>query len=199
MSKAQIWKTPLLALVILAVVGIGGGAWLQQRQAEDKNPYAGIGGNFTLSSAQGPISLSDFSGKVVMLFFGFTSCPDICPTDLARMNMVIKGLSPAESAKVAGLFVSVDPERDSPQRASEYAQFFNRQITGLSGSVDEIAAVAKQYLVIYAKVEDPGSALGYTVDHSATTYLIDRDGVIRDRIQHDASADEMREAIRNLL
>ena len=90
---------------------------------------------------------------------------------------------------------SVDSERDTPQRAAEYAAFFHPQITGVSGSAEAVDAVARQYYVLHQKVEDAGSALGYTIDHSATTYLIGPGGKVRQLLPHDASVEEMAEAV----
>ena len=97
------------------------------------------------------------------------------------------------------LFVSVDTERDTPERATGYAAFFHPRITGVSGSAQAVDAVAKQYYVLYQKVEDPGSALGYTVDHSATTYLIGPKGNVRQLLKHDSTVDEMTDAVRTVL
>jgi protein SCO1/2 len=196
----RIFEPPFaLWLLALTALAIGAGVWWHQHRSEAPNPYAHIGGDFTLYSDAGPVSLRDFQGRVVMLYFGFTSCPDVCPTDLARMSAVMRGLSETEAAKVAGVFVSVDPERDTPKKTAEYARFFNPAITGLSGTVDQIQAIAKRYYIVYSKVENAGSALGYTIDHTATTYLIDAKGVVRDRLQHDASVDSVRRAVRNLI
>ena len=99
----------MLVLGIVTVTSIVGGFWLQQRFESPPNPYAQLGGDFTLMSASGPVSLSDYRGKVVMLCVGFTACPDVCPTDLSRMSAVFNALNPGEVEKVAGLFVSVTP------------------------------------------------------------------------------------------
>jgi len=145
------------------------------------------------------VSLSDFRGQAVMLFFGYTTCPDVCPMDLAKISAVINRFSDANPQQVAGLFVSVDTERDTPERTTEYAAFFHPRITGVSGSAQAVDTVAKQYYVLYQKVEDPGSALGYTVDHSATTYLIGPKGKVRQLLKHDSTVDEMTDAVRAVL
>ena len=193
------WRMPVLALLVATGVGLGAGVWWHQHRAQSSNPYAHIGGDFTLSSADGSVSLSDFRGQAVMLFFGYTTCPDVCPIDLAKISAVINRFSDANPQPVAGLFVSVDTERDTPERTAEYAAFFHPRITGVSGSVQAVDAVAKQYYVLYQKVEDPGSALGYTVDHSATTYLIGPKGKVRQLLKHDSTVDEMTDAVRAVL
>ena len=189
----------ILVLGMLTVSSIVGGFWLQQRFGSPPNPYAQLGGDFTLMSASGPVSLSDYRGKVVMLFFGFTSCPDVCPTDLSRMSAVFNALNSGEVEKVAGLFVSVDPERDTPIQVSEYAAFFDKRITGVTGSPDEVAAVARQFYVLYNRVDIPDSAMGYTIDHSASTYLIDKKGKVIQLIKHDESVQTMVQAVRDVL
>ncbi|MDP6552539.1 MAG: SCO family protein [Arenicellales bacterium] len=189
------WHVPAIALTAATAIGLGAGLWWHEHSVQSANPYEHLGGDFTLTSAKGPVSLSDYRGRVVMLFFGYTTCPDVCPMDLAKISAVISQLPEREAQQVAGLFVSVDSERDTPQRAAEYAAFFHPQITGVSGSAEAVDAVARQYYVLHQKVEDAGSALGYTIDHSATTYLIGPGGKVRQLLPHDASVEEMAEAV----
>jgi protein SCO1/2 len=121
--------------------------------------------------------LSDQKGKIVLIFFGYTSCPDVCPTTLAELNLVLDGLgNKAESVEV--IFVSVDPERDTPEKIQKYVEHFNPAFVGLSGSVEELQSIWTNYGVYREKVESD-SALGYTVNHTARTYLIDSDGNLR--------------------
>jgi protein SCO1/2 len=115
------------------------------------------------------------------------------------MSAVFNALNPGEVEKVAGLFVSVDPERDTPIQVSEYAAFFDKRITGVTGSPDEVAAVARQFYVLYNKVDQPNSAIGYTIDHSASTYLIDKKGKVIQLIKHDESVQTMVQAVRDVL
>ena len=199
MTTTKPWRLPLLVLLCTTAIALGAGVWLQQRDSQAVNPYEKLGGDFTLASAHGPVSLSDYRGKVVMLFFGYTLCPDVCPTDLARMSTVFEQLSDAEAQRVVGMFVSVDTDRDTPERATKYAAFFHKQIMGLSGSAEAVAAVAKQYYMLYQRVDAEDSALGYTLDHSATTYLIGPQGKVRNLVQHGAGAQEMAEAVRTVL
>jgi protein SCO1 len=121
--------------------------------------------------------LSEQKGKIVLLFFGYTSCPDVCPTTLAELNQVMGGLGDkAEAVQV--VFVSVDPERDTPEKIQQYAEHFNQQFIGLSGPMDELKTIWDNYGVSREKVETD-SALGYTVNHTARTYLVDTDGNLR--------------------
>ncbi len=164
-------------------------AWFAaQTDAQEASPYAAVGGDFTLLSAEGPVSLGDYRGKVVLLAFGYASCPDVCPITLATSAAAMRMLPAEDAAQVAGLFVSVDPERDGPAQASAYASFFHPAIVGLSGDPEAIAAVARQYLVTYERVDAPESALRYTVDHTTTTYLIGPGGQVRGLLRHGEAA-----------
>ncbi len=147
------------------------------------------GGNFTLTSINGQQSLSDFKGKLVLLYFGYTYCPDICPTDLGNLAMAYRGLSEQEKAQVQILFVTVDPERDTAERMAEYTRYFDANMVGLTGRNADIAAVAKQYGVVYMKAKNPLNSdateqNNYTVDHSAFTYIINSEGELKTQLPH---------------
>ena len=161
--------------------------------------FASDDSDFTLSAISGPVALSDFEGKAVLVFFGYTHCPDICPTDLARMGQVLNALTPAEQAGVRGLFISIDPERDTPQRIADYARFFHPSIIGLTGTPDDIERIAKQYLVLYQKAEIGESQAGYLMDHSTKTYLIGRDGHLEKVLGHELEASQVLAAVRDVL
>ncbi|RDI94473.1 SCO family protein [Meiothermus sp. QL-1] len=143
------------------------------------NPRSADTLDFTLTAHDGSRkSLRDFEGKVVLIFFGFVNCPDVCPTTLLELARVYKALSPAEQARVQVLFISVDPERDSLQRLRDYTTFFHPSFLGLTGSPEEIAAVARKYGVFYQK-SNVKSALEYNVDHTATVFALDPRGSLR--------------------
>lgn len=135
------------------------------------------------SSVGGPFRLLDHNGRVVtdanfkghpfLVFFGFTHCPDICPTALFEMSEVLKRLGP-DANKTAALFISVDPERDTPEKLKDYVSSFHPRIFGLTGTPAEIEAVAKAYRAYAKKVPLEGG--GYTIDHSAIVYLMDKEG-----------------------
>jgi protein SCO1/2 len=124
-----------------------------------------------------PRSLDEFKGKVVVVFFGYTQCPDVCPTTLAELAAVKKKLGD-DGSKVVGVFVSVDPERDTPEVIKAYVNSFGADFVALRGSVDETKAVARDFKVFFAKV--PGKVEGsYTMDHTAGSYVFDTQGRIR--------------------
>ena len=161
--------------------------------------YANVGGDFTLRSELRPVALSDFEGKVVLLFFGFTSCPDYCPTELARIALAIKKLSDNEKNQTQVLFVSIDPKRDTIEKVSLYTKFFHQDILGLVGTPEEVRKVANKYFVFYEIVKDPDSDIAYTIDHSLTTFLIARNGRVNKLIDKQWTCSQLAEAIRAAL
>ena len=156
------------------------------------------GGDFTLNSVSGPVSLESMRGKVVVLYFGYTMCPDVCPTSLALLSSALNGLSKDELEQVRALFISVDPDRDGLERLQNYAAFFHPSIQGVTGTDEQLAAIAKQYGAAYRKSKQD-SALGYVVDHTADLYLIDRQGKLRESIKHGTPPNDILQALRRLL
>ena len=139
---------------------------------------AEFGRDFALDDHTGkPRTLADFRGRVVVMFFGFTHCPDVCPTTLAELAAAVKELG-TDGDKVQVLLVTVDPERDTPQVLSQYVTAFNPRFLALRGTAEETARVAKEFKIIYQKVAGarPDS---YTMDHSAGTFIFDRQGRLR--------------------
>jgi protein SCO1/2 len=121
-------------------------------------------------------SLSDFKGKVVVVFFGFTHCPDVCPTTMLELARVAKELGP-DASRLQVLFVTVDPERDTPEAMRQYVPSFHPSFLGLHGTQEEIARTAKEFKVYFHKQPQPGGS--YTVDHTAGTYVLDTRGRLR--------------------
>ena len=142
-------------------------------------------------------TLADFKGKVVVLFFGFTQCPDVCPTTMAELSQVMKQLGP-QADQVQVLFVTVDPERDTQLLLSQYVPAFDKRFLGLYGDAAATAKVAKEFKVFYAKVE--GSTPGnYSMDHTAASYVFDRNGKIRLFVRHGQGAEPLVHDIKQLL
>ncbi len=136
---------------------------------------SGIGSDFRLTDHHGrPRTLADFRGKVVAIFFGYTHCPDICPTALAELAQTLKHLG-KESDGVQVLFLTVDPVRDTPKVLAQYVPAFDPRFLGLYGDLDTTAKVAAAYKVFFA-AQRPSASGNYTVDHNAAVYLIDRHG-----------------------
>ena len=135
---------------------------------------AAIGGPFHLVDQDGrAVSDQDFRGKPLLVFFGYTHCPDVCPTTLFDVSEVMRRLGP-EADRAAALFITVDPQRDTPATIKDYLSSFVPHLRGLTGSTDATAAVAKAYRVYYKKVPTEGD--DYTMDHTAIVYLMDKDG-----------------------
>ncbi len=162
----------------------------------DVDFYANVGGDFTLRSEFRPVSLSDFQGKVVLLFFGFTSCPDYCPTELARIASAIRTLSENERNQTQVLFVTIDPERDTIEKVSQYTKFFHPNILGLVGTPEQVRDVADKFFVFYEIVKDPDSDIAYTIDHTLTTFLIARDGRVKKLIDKHWTSTQLADAVR---
>lgn len=159
---------------------------------------ADFGHSLALTDHNGqPRQLADFRGKAVVLFFGYTSCPDVCPTTLARYADVMKALGP-KAERVQVLFVTLDPERDSLQRLKDFVPWFHPAFLGLRGDPAETEQVAKEFRIFSARKE-VGGGLGYVLDHSAGSYVFDPAGRLRLYQRDTASVAEMAEDLRRLL
>lgn len=154
--------------------------------------------NFDLPDADGKRrTLADFKGKVTVVFFGFTHCPDVCPTTLLELAAVKKALGP-DGDRVQGIFITVDPERDTPQLLKAYVDNFGQGFVALRGTLDETKATAKAFKVFYAKV--PGAKEGtYSMDHTAGSYIFDAQGKIRLFTRYGVSAEALTSDLKALL
>ncbi|HEX5344290.1 MAG TPA: SCO family protein [Duganella sp.] len=157
---------------------------------------ANIGPDYQLSYSDGkPASLRDFKGKYVMLFFGFTQCPDVCPTTLARATE-IKRLLGADGDKLQVVFVTVDPERDTGTLLAEYMRAFDPTFVAVRGNAEQTAKAAKDFKIFYRKVPSGSS---YTMDHTALTYIFDANGKIRLAVKHEQTAQQVAADLRLLM
>jgi protein SCO1/2 len=168
----------LLALAALSACG--------EKQLKFENTdLTGLdyGKGFSLNDHNGkPVTLETYKGKVVVLFFGFTHCPDVCPTTMAEMSSAMKELGP-DADKVQVLFATLDPERDTKELLSQYVPGFDSRFVGLYGTLEQTDATAKEFKVFYRKV--PGkTADSYTIDHTAGSYVFDKNGKIRLFLRH---------------
>jgi len=156
-----------------------------------------IGGGFTLIDQHGKSrSLADFKGRVVAVFFGFAHCPDICPTTLSKLNLAVKKLGDEET-KTQVIFITVDPERDTPTVVAQYASSFNSGFIGLSGDKPTIEKIATQFKVAHKKRDS--ATRNYGVDHSAGIYVFDTNGKLRLYANSEKNADMLSADIRLLL
>ncbi|HEY3919152.1 MAG TPA: SCO family protein [Stellaceae bacterium] len=155
---------------------------------------ASIGGPFTLVSADGrTVTDRDYRGKWMLVYFGYTFCPDVCPTTLNNIAQALAKLGPDAKA-IEPLFITVDPKRDTPKLIGEYVKAFDPRIIGLTGGVAQIADVAKEYRVYYAP--EPGNGNDYLVDHSSFVYLMNPQGVFAKVMPGNTSGGDMAAAIR---
>ncbi|KAB2851702.1 MAG: SCO family protein [Hyphomicrobiaceae bacterium] len=150
-----------------------------------------VGGPFTLTSHTGKrVSDKDFAGRYMLIYFGFTYCPDVCPSGLQVMAAAIDKLGP-KGQKIVPILITVDPERDTPEQLAKYVGQFHPRLVGLTGSTEEVRQVAKAYRVYYNKVKDEKSTAGYTVDHSALFLLMDPEGNYAAHFSHGTNVDVM--------
>lgn len=190
----------LLSIFALALL-LGGCDKLADKPVSFKNTdLTGLdyAKDFALTDHNGKArTLADFKGKVVVVFFGFTHCPDVCPTTLAEMASVMKQLGP-QADDVQVLMITVDPERDTQELLAQYVPAFDKRFLGLRGTPEQTAQVAKEFKVFYAKVpgKEPGS---YTMDHTAASYVFDRNGKVRLFVRYGQGAEPLVHDIRQLL
>jgi protein SCO1 len=153
---------------------------------------------FSLTDHNGkPRTLADYKGKVAIVFFGYTQCPDVCPTTMAEMAGVMQKLGP-QADQVQVLFITLDPERDTRELLASYVPAFDKRFVGLYGTPEQTAKTAKEFKVFYSKV--PGSSPGsYTIDHMAGSYVFDKEGRLRLFIRHGGNADAIVQDVRQLL
>ena len=199
MSARLSWRLWLL-LAIVAIVAGAATAWIDRKPAGFRATDitgSSVGADFSMTDHNGkPRRLSDFKGKVVVVFFGFLNCPDVCPTTLARAAAVMKRLG-AKASEVQVLLVTVDPERDTLDLLRSYVTSFDPRFLGLRGTQQELDAAARAFKIVYMKSPTPGG--GYTMDHTASSFAVDKEGRTRLLISHETSADAMGEDIARLV
>jgi protein SCO1/2 len=199
--------TRALAIVVgLAVGALAALTWFPQArerllaQASVRSiGQALVGGPFALTDHTGKrVTDRDFRGKSLLVFFGFTFCPDVCPAGLQVIAAALDKLGP-KAERLQPLFVTLDPERDTPAQLAQYVASFHPRLIGLTGTQAEIDAVAKAYRVYFKRVEDPKSTAGYSIDHSAIIYLMGPDGAYVTHFTPTMGADAMAERLARVL
>ena len=155
--------------------------------------------DFTLESADGSLSLKDLRGSVVLLFFGFTSCPDVCPISLSTISHSFSYLTDDELKFSKSLFISLDPERDTLEKLKKYTGYFHPNIIGVTGTMKQLVKVAEIFGVNFEKKDSPASALGYVIYHSSKIFVIGPQGALRKTIPHNTDSKLLSQQIRSLL
>jgi protein SCO1/2 len=180
-------------VVAVLLLGAGGFLWLSGKSGPT------VGGPFTLENGSGQtVTDRDFRGKYLLVYFGYTYCPDVCPTTLNAVADALDKLGPKGSA-LQPLFITVDPERDTPAVMKQYAAAFTPRLIGLTGTPEQIARVAKEYRVYYAKHRTGPGPNDYSMDHSSVLYLMSPNGDFVAPIRADASADELAAQLKKLM
>ncbi len=176
-KPAPLRRASVACLLALCILLAHSGRGSESDTAPDTRPPA-AGGDFTLTDQDGqPFTLSSQRGKLVLIFFGYTYCPDICPTELATLSRLLHDLD-QDADRVTSLFITVDPERDTPQKLRQYVPFYHPRLIGLSGSREAIDKVTTAYHVQYRIHPHKTSDRHYLVDHSASLYVVNPDGVL---------------------
>ena len=180
---ASIKRKPLwLGLALLGVLLAAAAVGLYQLGIGQENDEP-QGGPIAMPSTQGDFSLTQLGdNEIAIISFGYTYCPDVCPMNQAVKRQALAQLSDAQRERVVPVMITVDPERDTLDRMSEYMQFFGSEFIGLVGSQAQLTDVAERYGVIWRRVEAPESAMAYTIDHSASLFLVNREGEILQRV-----------------
>ena len=194
--------TPVLVVFGLLFLVVAGVAFLEARKDGVPGTVgAAIGGPFTLTDHAGrTVTERDFLGRHMVIFFGYTFCPDVCPTNLATVADALDILGDDLAARIAPVFVSVDPERDTPDLLAQYVGNFHPRMVGLTGSAEQVSAVARAYRVYYAKADQAdGDNETYLIDHSAITYLVGPDGSFIRHFPHGITPEAMAEGLRRAL
>ncbi|PLY07069.1 MAG: SCO family protein [Arcobacter sp.] len=155
--------------------------------------------DFTVSTIDGEIKKDDFEGKVLAIYFGYTFCPDVCPTTLSSLAQALKSIDKEKVKDFKGLFISVDPDRDTLKNLKEYAQYFHTNFIGATSNKENLDDIVKRYKSYYKKVELKDSAMDYSVSHTSYIYLFDKNGKLFKRIDHFFDPSKIKEDLEMVL
>ncbi len=192
--RAVIMVLAVAGLLIASVIALA----LFSSNTPDSTEMAD--GDFTLHSNKGPVSLSQFRGQAVLLFFGYTHCPDVCPTTMTNVADAMALLSKDEEARVQPLFITVDPARDTVEHLARYVGFFHPKLIGLSGSEHEIKAVAEKYSVEFFRDDQSDAGEGnYYFNHTSYLFLISQDGEVVDMMSEHTTPANIAQALRHYI
>jgi len=197
-SKGALIALGAILLSLLAVVTL----FLVTSDSEFGEPnknFSDLGGDFTLNSAHGAVSSSDYRGKVLVMYFGFTSCPSVCPNSMGVISNALNRLTESQLQGTQGILVSIDPKRDTPEYLAEYAAYYHNNVIGLTGTKKQIDAVTQQYGAYYDFTEIESVSDDYGVEHSSRYYVIDQTGKLIAAMRHSTTPNELYSQISQLL
>jgi len=198
MNRVLVWGVAAAALVAFLLT-LAAQQGMLGDPAGPRQQTASVGGPFNLLGSDGQtVTDSDFNKSYLLVSFGFTSCPDVCPTALQSIGQAMDLLG-GDGDRLQPLFITLDPERDTPEVVGEYAKAFHPRLIGLTGSAAQIADAAGVYRVYYAKVPSPDEDAGYTIDHSAFVYLMSPDGAYLTHFSHASTPEDIAAGVRKLL
>ncbi|MGS2745131.1 SCO family protein [Halomonas sp. LS-001] len=191
----------VFVLILVAVGAFGLNHYVFNPNASAQQENNGLtGGPIELPSTRGDFSLTQLEqDQVAVVSFGYTYCPDVCPMNQAIKKQALAELTEEQRARVVPLMISVDPERDSLERLKEYMGFFGDSFVGATGSQQQLEALAERYGVIWRRVDAESSAMEYTIDHSSSLYVVDRDGRILERVLYAPNAAPLVSALKATL
>ena len=209
MSNRPAWLLPAIALTAAVILGAVLASAVLSRGGEGVRSggvrvsgEARIGGPFTLVDQDGrTVTEETYRGKAMLIYFGFTYCPDVCPMSLQVMDAALAQLSEEERAAFQPILISVDPERDTPDALKAYVESdaFPEGLQGLTGTPEQVREAARAYRVFYARIEDDGVSSDYTVDHSSLIFLMDRDGEFAEVFPHGTSPAQLASRLQQFL
>lgn len=154
--------------------------------------------DFTVDTIDGKISKDNFKGKVLAVYFGYTYCPDICPTSLSSLSEAIQELSDEQAKDVVGLFISVDPDRDTLKDIKNYAKFFHPNFLGATSTKENIDEITSRYKTYYKTVKLENSAMNYSVAHTSLIYIFGKDGKLKETVTHFSNPEKIKENLENI-
>ena len=198
MSKTTFSILTATIVAIVAVIGLFL-ATTDSEFGEKKRTFSDLGGDFTLNSKLGPVSLTDYRGKAVVLYFGFLTCPEVCPNSMGVVKNALNKLTREQLDSTKAILISVDPGRDSLDDLAEYAGFYHENLVGVTGSHEQIKQVTDQYGAYYDIEEIKSVSEDYGVEHSSRYYVIDPNGKLIAAMRHSTTPNELRAQIAQVL
>ncbi|MCP4969309.1 MAG: SCO family protein [Arcobacter sp.] len=180
-------------VIIISVIGIYLIQPMVDKYKENKK-Y-----DFNVSSINGELTKDSFKGKVFAIYFGYTYCPDVCPTSLSSLAQALKTFSNKKQDDFKGLFISVDPNRDKIEALEEYSKYFHKNFSGATSNKDNIDDIVKRFGAYYANIYLENSKMDYTVSHTSNIYLFDRDGNFVEKINHFSDVDYIKKSLEKIL
>lgn len=155
--------------------------------------------DFKVNTIDGEVTKDSFKGKYLAIYFGYVYCPDVCPTSLSSLSQALKELPKEQTKDFAGLFISVDPDRDTLKNLKDYAQYFHPSFQGATSNKENIDDIVQRYGTYYKKIELENSVMGYSVSHTSYIYIFDKEGNFRAKVDHFSDPTKIKETLKNII